>query len=285
MSADERRVNPVQSDSACIACTRGHGRPRCPWSRFGFLLLLSNSLSYCTPGNATPGCHNTTSRVCESLGTSRRYWPNARSLHHAGAIGAVSATRVLLPVVQRAPVDGRVDEVGAPLQQCASYAVRHHLGWQRERLQKIFPQPSIRIQVKASTCKSIQINSSQHKSSQVRSGQVKASTCQACFRRSSITSMPIDPIRRHQRQSDVIKGRTEEMPIDPIRRHQRQSDVIKGAYRGDPHRPNQTSSEAIRRHQGERTEEILDHVDAHPLAPTRGALDCAGMLDGGEPRP
>jgi hypothetical protein len=75
---------------------------------------------------------------------------------------------VLLPVVQRAPVDGRVDEVGAPLQQCASYAVRHHLGWQRERLQKIFPQPSIRIQVKASTCQSSQIKSSQHKSSQVK---------------------------------------------------------------------------------------------------------------------
>ena len=53
----------------------------------------------------------------------------------------------------------------------------------------------------------------------------------------------------------------------------------------DAHRPNQTSSEALRRHQGERTEEILDHVDAHPLAPTRRALDCAGMLDGGEPRP
>ena len=152
---------------------------------------------------------------------------------------------MLLPVVQRAPVDGRVDEIGAPLQQCASYPVRHHLGWQRERLQKIFPKPSIRIQVKASTCQSSQIKSSQHKSSQVkssqvRSSQVKASTCQACYWRSSITSMPIDPIRRHQRQSDVIKGRTEE---------------------------------------------ILDHVDAHPLAPTRRALDCAGMLDGGEPRP
>ena len=53
----------------------------------------------------------------------------------------------------------------------------------------------------------------------------------------------------------------------------------------DAHRPNQTSSEALRRHQGERTEEILDHVDAHPLAPTRRALDCASMLDGGEPRP
>ena len=185
LSSDERRVNPVHSNSACIACTRGHGRPRCPWSRFGFLLLLSNSLSYCTPGNATPGCHNTTStsRVCESLGTSRRYWPTARSLHHAGAIGAVSATRVLLPVVQRAPVDGRVDEVGAPLQQCASYAVRHHLGWQRERLQKIFPQPSICIQVKASTCQARRANQA---SSESHQGLIRRRV--ACYRRSSTSS-------------------------------------------------------------------------------------------------
>ena len=185
----------------------------------------------------------------------------ARSLHHAGArsIGAVvSATRVRLPVVQRAPVDGRVDEIGAPLQQSASDAVRHHLGGQRERLQKLFPPPSIRIQVKASTCnqRSSEVIRGHQRSSEVirghpgqglhlpgtngQSGIIRVSFGTEVPRRSSTTSMPIHPIRRHQRQSDVLKGRTEE---------------------------------------------ILNHVDAHPLAPTRRALDGASMLDGREPRP
>ena len=75
---------------------------------------------------------------------------------------------------------------------------------------------------------------------EVQSGIIRVSFGTEVPRRSSTTSMPIHPIRRHQRQSDVLKGRTEE---------------------------------------------ILNHVDAHPLAPTRRALNCASMLDGREPRP
>ena len=133
----------------------------------------------------------------------------ARSLHHAGArsIGAVSATRVRLPVVQRAPVDGRVDEIGAPLQQSASDAVRHHLGGQRERLQKLFPPPSIRIEVKASTC--------HQRSSEVIRGHQRSS----------------EVIRGHQRSSEVIRG------------HQRSSEVIQvKASTCQARRANQASS-------------------------------------------
>ena len=165
----------------------------------------------------------------------------ARSLHHAGArsIGAVSATRVRLPVVQRAPVDGRVDEIGAPLQQSASDAVRHHLGGQRERLQKLFPPPSIRIQVKASTCQAQRANqasSGSHLVPKCNQASSESHLVPRCNQASSGSHLvprcrgDPQPRRCPSTQSDVIRGnqtsskgvpRRSSTTSMPIRSHQR----------------------------------------------------------------
>ena len=139
----------------------------------------------------------------------------ARSLHHAGArsIGAVSATRVRLPVVQRAPVDGRVDEIGAPLQQSASDAVRHHLGGQRERLQKLFPPPSICIEVKASTCQAQMAN-------QASSGSHLVPRCRGDPQPRRCPSTQSDVIRGNQTSSKGVPRRSSTTSM-PIRSHQR----------------------------------------------------------------
>ena len=152
----------------------------------------------------------------------------ARSLHHAGArsIGAVSATRVRLPVVQRAPVDGRVDEIGAPLQQSASDAVRHHLGGQRERLQKLFPPPSIRIQVKASTCQAQRANQASSGShlvprcNQASSGSHLVPRCRGDPQPRRCPSTQSDVIRGNQTSSKGVPRRSSTTSM-PIRSHQR----------------------------------------------------------------
>ena len=183
--------------------------------------------SNATPGNATAAAfrsgasENVYNMVYKSSEQGREYQgtledATARSLHHAGArsIGAVvSATRVRLPVVQRAPVDGRVDEIGAPLQQSASDAVRHHLGGQRERLQKLFPPPSIRIQVKASTCQAQRAN-------QASSGSHLVPRCRGDPQSRRCPSTQSDVIRGNQTSSKGVPRRSSTTSM-PIRSHQR----------------------------------------------------------------
>ena len=184
------------------------------------------------------GCHNTTSRVCESLGTTSRYGPltaprrsDWRRKRHPGASAGRAARARGRPC--------RRDRRAAPAVRvvCGSSPPRMAARAPPENLptaEHPHPGQGLHLPVKPNQVKSTQV-----KSSQVRSGQ----------------GLHLPGL------------------LPEILNHV------------DAHRPNQTSSEAIRRHQGERTEEILDHVDAHPLAPTRRALDCASMLDGGEPRP